>query len=103
MKQHNIHRIAALAVLLSMGSMANAGDPVKGRGIYEERCSGCHGLNGFPQVPDVPNFSMGQGLMKSDQDIMAFVKRGGTVMPGFKGILTDGEILDVIAHVRTFF
>lgn len=103
MKQHNFHRIAAVAVLLSMSGLVNAGDAVKGRGIYEERCSGCHGLSGFPQVPDVPNFSMGQGLMKSDQEIMEKIKRGGTVMPGYKGLMTDAEILDVIAHMRTFF
>lgn len=103
MKRHNIHRIAALAVLLSMSGLVSAGNPVKGRGMYDEHCSGCHGLKGLPQVPAVPNFSMGQGLMKSDQEIMAYIKQGGTVMPGYKGILTDDEILDIIAHMRTFF
>ena len=51
----------------------------------------------------VPNFTMGQGLMKSDREIMSFIKKGKTVMPGFEGILTDEEILDVIAHIRTLF
>jgi cytochrome c6 len=80
-----------------------AGDPVKGRALYEPRCSGCHGLNGLPQVAEVPNFKMGQGLMKSDEELLAFIKKGKGVMPGFKGILTDAEIRDIIAHVRTFF
>jgi mono/diheme cytochrome c family protein len=103
MKLTTKHHIAALLALLSLSGLAQAGDPVRGRGLYEEHCAGCHGMAGLPQVPSVPNFSTGQGLMKPDQEIMAYIKRGGTVMPGFKGILSDSEISDVIAHMRTFF
>ena len=46
---------------------------------------------------------MGQGLMKSDQQLLAFVKKGKLVMPGFNGVLSDEEILDIIAYIRTFF
>lgn len=94
--------LVVLFLLLSTG-MVMAGDPMKGRSLYENRCSGCHGLEGIPQVAAVPNFKMGQGLMKSDQELMDFVKKGKGVMPGFKGILTDAEIRDILAHVRTFF
>jgi cytochrome c6 len=89
-------------LMITMGA-AMAGDPVKGRTIYGKRCAGCHGPNGLPQVPGVPNFSIGEGIMKSDQEILQFVKKGKTVMPGFEGVLTDQEILDVIAHIRTLF
>ena len=86
-----------------MLSTAIAGDPAKGRGIYASRCAGCHGANGVPTMPAIPNFTMGQGVMKSDPEIMAFIKKGKAVMPAFEGILTDDEILDVIAHIRTLF
>jgi mono/diheme cytochrome c family protein len=92
-----------LLLLVASTSIVWAGDPMKGRSLYENRCSGCHGPTGTPQVAEVPNFKMGQGLMKSDQQLLEFVKRGKGVMPGFKGILTDAEILDILAHVRTFF
>jgi len=96
-------RILAVLFLLSLTGTAMAGDPMKGRSLYIKHCSGCHGVEGLPQVAEVPNFKMGQGLMQSDQQILAFVKQGKTVMPGFGGVLSDTEILDVIAHIRTFF
>jgi len=80
-----------------------AGDPMKGRPLYNDRCSGCHGLNGASHVAHIPNFKLGEGLMKSDQEIMNFVKKGRGIMPGFNGILTDTEIRDILAYVRTFF
>lgn len=99
----NVIRFLVFVVLMLTLGVSMAGDPTKGRGIYASRCSGCHGPNGAPTMPAVPNFSMGQGLMKSDNEIMGFIKKGKTVMPGFEGILTDEEILDVIAHIRTLF
>jgi len=99
----NIIRLITFSVLMLALSVSIAGDPAKGRGIYAARCAGCHGVNGLPQVPEVPNFTMGQGLMKSDREVMGFIKKGKTVMPGFEGVLTDEEILDVIAHIRTLF
>ena len=99
----NVIRFFVFALLMLMLGVAMAGDPTKGRGIYDSRCSGCHGPNGSPTMAAVPNFTMGQGLMKSDREIMSFIKKGKTVMPGFEGILTDEEILDVIAHIRTLF
>jgi mono/diheme cytochrome c family protein len=99
----NIGRVFVFALLLLSMSSVLAGDPIKGRELYEKHCGGCHGLAGVPTMPALPNFTMGQGLMKSDREILAFVKKGKVVMPGFDGVLTDAEILDVIAHLRTFF
>ena len=89
-------------LMLTMGA-SMAGDPTKGRGLYATRCAGCHGPNGLPTMIEIPNCTIGQGLMKSDQEIMNFVKKGKGVMPGFEGVITDDEILDVIAHIRTLF
>ncbi|HHI94643.1 MAG TPA: cytochrome c [Gammaproteobacteria bacterium] len=90
-------------LLAASSGVVLAGDPMKGRPLYVDRCSGCHGLSGAPQVAEVPNFKLGEGLMKSDQEIVAFIKKGRGVMPGFNGILTDTEIRDILAYVRTFF
>jgi cytochrome c6 len=102
-KQIIVRTFLTLLLLSVFAGAAHAGNPMKGRGLYEVRCAGCHGMNGSPQVTEVPNFKMGQGLMKSDQQMLTFVRNGKGVMPGFKGVLTDIEILDIIAHVRTFF
>lgn len=98
-----VSRSLVLMFLLLATGVVVAGDPVKGRALYEVRCAGCHGTNGQPQVGAIPNFKMGQGLMKPNHQLLSFVKTGRGVMPGFKGVLTDTEILDIIAHIRTFF
>ena len=99
----NLIRFFVFSVLMLTFGATMAGDPAKGRGIYAAHCSGCHGSNGIPAMPAIPNFTLGQGMMKSDPEIMTFIKKGKTVMPGFEGVLTDEEILDVIAHIRTLF
>ena len=96
-------RFLIFALLMLTVGPAMAGDPVKGRGIYVDRCSGCHGQNGRPDIAEVPNFSVGEGMMKPDNDLMATIKQGKTVMPGFEGVLTDDQILDVISYIRTLF
>ncbi len=98
-----VGRSLILLLLLLFAGVVTAGDPMKGRAMYEDRCQGCHGAEGIPQVAGMANFKMGEGLMKPDQDLVSLVKKGKGVMPGFKGVLTDAEILDVIAHIRTFF
>ena len=96
-------RIFVLSLMLLAVGLAQAGDPQRGRQIYIDKCSGCHGLTGFPTMPDVPAFGRGEGVMKPNQELMAFIKRGKVVMPGFEGLMTDIEILDTIAYIRTLF
>ena len=103
MKHIIVGRSLGFILLLLATSAVMAGDPMKGRSLYENRCSGCHGMDGSPQVAAIPNFKMGEGLMKPDQQLLAFIQKGKGVMPGFKGVLSDAEIRDVIAHIRTFF
>jgi len=91
------------ALLVMFAGAAMAGNPMRGRPLYNEHCSGCHGVNGLPTVAEVPNFSMGEGLMKSDQDLEQVIKNGKSIMPGYAATLTDQQISDVIAHIRTFF
>lgn len=98
-----MYMFLTLLLLVASTGLVQAGDPMKGKTLYEPRCSGCHGLQGSPSVPQVPNFKMGQGLMKSDQELLATIQKGKGIMPGFKGVLTDTEIRDIIAYVRTFF
>lgn len=98
-----IGRTLVFIFLLLATSVVMAGDPMKGRSLYENRCAGCHGPDGIPQVAGIPNFKMGEGLMKPDQQLLTFIQNGKGVMPGFKGVISDTEIRDIIAHVRTFF
>ena len=91
-----------------------AGDPEAGESLYVQNCSACHG----PDAKGLPN--LGKDLTtsdfvhdNSDQELLAFVKQGrpvsdpdnttGIDMPpkGGNPALTDQQILDIIAYLRT--
>jgi len=96
----------ALAVALSMALMgfaglAQAADALKGAKTYNERCSDCHGPRGVPTMPGVPDFSRNQRLMQTDLELIKTISIGKGMMPAFQGVLTEREILNVIAYLRT--
>ncbi len=97
------YRAFVFSLLLLVAAVAQAGNPQRGHQIYLERCAGCHGVTGFPTMSAVPAFGRGEGMMKPDDELVAFVKRGMAVMPGYEGILTDQEIRDTLAYIRTLF
>ncbi|HKI82426.1 MAG TPA: c-type cytochrome, partial [Pseudodesulfovibrio sp.] len=61
----------------------------------------CHGADGRGAMPGVPNFTIGMTLMQSDATLYNTISVGKSVMPGFEGILSDQDIYDVIAYIRT--
>jgi cytochrome c6 len=91
----------ALWALLLACSVAQAGDINKGRQLYGSYCSICHGLTGRSTMAGAPNFNRGEGLMRPDADLLASIRSGKNACPAFRGILTDREILDVVAFLRT--
>jgi mono/diheme cytochrome c family protein len=89
------------AILLSQYSYG--GSPVEGRTNYDMHCSMCHGMDGVSITPDAADFSRGEGLVNSDMRLVTRIQEGKSICPGFGGILTRQEILDVIAYTRTLF
>ena len=92
---------ALLVVLLSVGERLSAADYFNGREIYDLHCQGCHGVDGVSLAPGTPDFSRGDGLFKTDVELFQQIRGGGSAMPAFRGILTDDEVRDVIAYVRS--
>ena len=91
-----------------------SGDPEAGEELYQQNCSSCHGED----AKGLPN--LGRDLTtsefvhsNSDQELLAFVKEGrsiddpdnttGVAMPpkGGNPALTDDQLLDIIAYIRT--
>jgi len=87
--------------LLGCAGLAQAADTLKGAKTYNERCANCHGSRGAPTLPGVPDFSRGQHLMQSDLTLVKSISVGKGMMPAFQGRLSEQEILDVIAYLRT--
>ena len=89
-----------LYALLSTG-LAYAGDMQSGREIYELHCSICHGANGVSVDMTIPSFANGDRLFQMDQDLVRSIREGKDLMPGFRGLLSDREIRDVISYLRS--
>lgn len=86
------------------------GNPRTGQMIYEEHCFRCHGLTGKGDGPEasrqlVPpaNFQSLRSRSKTDFELLTTIEYGIAFSPmhGFRGRLTDDELLEVINYIRT--
>lgn len=90
------------------------GDPKKGENLYLQNCSACHGpdAKGIKGIgKDLVNSQFAINL--SDQELLEYIKKGrgvddplnttGIAMPpkGGNPALTDQQIMDIIAYIRT--
>lgn len=87
---------------------AKAGDPVTGREIYVNTCIRCHGIDGkgalgiklVPHPADLTSLTVQSRL---DGTLFRRIHEGkpNTAMGAWKHTLSDEEIWDVLAYVRT--
>lgn len=100
-------RRGAIGLLLVCGTLCtlpcHAGDPFNGRTIYQQHCAGCHGASGESDMLGVPNFKRGEGLFNPDASLLQTLRDGRNMQPAFRGLLTDDELLDAIAYIRTLY
>ncbi len=89
---------------------AAGGDPAKGRALFDKNCAACHGSQGKGDgptgamlVPKPADLTSAATVKKSDADLRTIIEKGKppTAMIGWKGQLSDGEIGDVLAYVRS--
>jgi len=124
MKSMNtLMKLLSGAVLVSMLAAAPAqaaGDADKGKIIYDKRCIWCHGENGDGMGaankylnPPPRSFEDGQykiktsgfdSMVPNDDDLFRMVRDGmpGTAMPGWKQLLSEGDMWDVVQYIKTF-
>ena len=89
------------ALLMLAAGTASAADIASGARIYNIHCIACHGVQGLSAIPNVPNFAAGDRMMQPDMMLMQSIKTGKGIMPSFFGILSDQDLRDVIAYLRT--
>ena len=88
----------------SPGASAQSPRPVDAAGIYKQRCAMCHGAEGDALIPS-QNFADGEWKQGSGvKTIIEVIRMGvpGTLMPAFKGQLTDQELEALAHHLRAF-
>lgn len=99
--------IASVALLVGMsgwlfGGEVLAADPRTGAKLYNMHCSSCHGPKGQGTMPGAPDFGRDRTLFAADHVLVEVIEQGRGVMPAYRGLMSTQDILDVIAHVRTF-
>ena len=92
-----------LTALLACPPQSNAANYFNGKTLYESYCEACHGRSGQGEMPGSPNFSQGRTLMQPDLSLYTQIRDGKNAMPGFRGVLSETEILDVISYIRSFY
>jgi DMSO reductase family type II enzyme heme b subunit len=109
------------AALFVVGpAMAKSGDADAGNKIYDKRCTWCHGdegdglgaaeeyLNPPPRDFTAGTFKIKTSgfddMVPNDDDIYRMIRDGmpGTAMPGWSSLLSEQDMWDVIAYIKTF-
>src|ERR1700678_2547875 len=98
-------RFAAVSVMVaSLATAAFAQDT--GADTYKAKCTMCHAADGSGSTPAgkamgaIP-FSSPALVKASDADLIAATTNGKGKMPAYSGKLTDAQIKDVVAYIRT--
>jgi len=100
------HRITNSAAILLAAALASPVFAQSGADTYRSKCAMCHGPDGTAASPmgkmmKIPSFKSPEVVKASDASLVAVTKSGKGKMPAYNGKLTDGQIKDVIAYVRT--
>lgn len=88
-------------LLVFVPGLSRAADTNKGGEIYALHCASCHGVSGVSVMIGAPSFSQNEGLMSPDKALLISIQSGKSAMPAYRGVLSDQDILDVIAYLRT--
>lgn len=86
-----------------------AGDPTKGKVVFERHCMSCHGADGKGTgpmgpllIPPAADYTSESSRLKPDAELLHAIQEGrpGTAMRSFKRWLSKQEMRDVLAYVR---
>ena len=79
-----------------------------GQPLYQQNCASCHGdANTRPPLPTAPTHADdGHTWHHPDRNLVEWILDGvplATVMPEFRGQLTEDEVKAVLAYIKTFW
>ncbi|WP_299598278.1 cytochrome c [uncultured Tateyamaria sp.] len=124
-----MRRLAAIFLVLGTPGFADHElldrDIIAGQTLYQAQCAACHGANleGQPNwrspnddgvLPAPPHDETGHTWHHDNQLLFEYTKLGGrgalatrgvtdfnSGMPAFKGVISDDEIWDILAYIRS--
>jgi mono/diheme cytochrome c family protein len=94
---------AMLAAMMAAATMTTAFAQGTGADTYKAKCQMCHAADGTASGPagkamNVPSFKASK---LTEAQMVAETKAGKGKMPAFAGKLTDAQITDVVAYIKT--
>ena len=94
--------VMLLAILLVAPAFAQG----PGADTYKAKCAMCHGADGLAATPmaksmKVVSFKDPTMVQAPAAQFIASTKDGKGKMPAYAGKLTDAQITDVVAYIRT--
>src|SRR5579862_7258078 len=96
--------LVAILALLASGWGATRNTPA-GEAVFKSNCAQCHGVDGAGTAAgrslNVADLRSRAVQDQSDAQLEEIVKNGKENMPAFNGTLSDQQIAEVVAHVRT--
>lgn len=74
---------------------------VNGKEVFNNECSGCHntGVSSIPQLGDQPEWNKRKNARGGFNGLVNSAKDGYASMPGFKGVLTNEEIIKSVKYL----
>jgi cytochrome c6 len=94
-----------LAILSLYSIIALCGLPASGQDVaanYKEKCAMCHGKDGQGGKMGTKAFASAEVQALSDAELTAAISKGKPPkMPAYEGKITDAEIKDLVAYVRS--
>ena len=111
--------IVPLVALASLPAALGAQAGPRGKAVYDKWCAGCHGDTGAGDGPAADRMlprprdfrravyqvrTTASGELPTDADLRAVIAKGmpGTAMPEWSSVLSEREIDDVIAYLKSF-
>ena len=96
----------AAAILLAASIAGPAFAQAPGADTYKAKCAMCHGADGLAATPmaksmKILSFKDPSMVKAPDAQLIASTTNGKGKMPAYKGKLTDAQIKDVVAYIRT--
>jgi cytochrome c oxidase cbb3-type subunit 3 len=112
MKVFSVISAVCLIVLASSWAIGQTsrGNPKEGQAIYAQYCLRCHGETLDGNGPEAQylilrptNFQSQSLLAKADWELLITISNGilFTPMHGFRGTLTDQQMLDALSYIRS--
>lgn len=101
-RQMRMWMVAALATVVAVPVFAQSG----GEATFKAKCAMCHGPDGLASTPmakmmKVPSAQSPDFKKLSESEMIADTTNGKGKMPAYKGKLTDAQIKEVVAYLRT--